>query len=233
VGYARLRGVVALDGPSGTGKSTVARRLAAALYACYLDTGAMYRAAALAVLRAGADPEDTAAVLRVVEAAYIDVGTNPGAPTVRLDGADVAAEIRRPAATVAVSPVSAVPGVRALLVAQQQGIITASGGIVVEGRDIGTVVAPDAPLKVFLTATTGARAHRRARQDGVSDLEQVRRSVERRDRLDSTRAASPMRRAEDAVEIDTTDLDAAAVVRRLSGLVAQRSLLAAAERDRT
>jgi cytidylate kinase len=106
-------------------------------------------------------------------------------------------------------------------------------GIVVEGRDIGTVVAPDAPLKVFLTATTGARAHRRARQDGVSDLEQVRRSVVRRDRLDSTRAASPMRRAEDAVEIDTTDLDAAAVVRRLSGLVAQRSLLAAAERDRT
>ena len=130
--YARLRGVVALDGPSGTGKSTVARRLAAALSACYLDTGAMYRAAALAVLRAGVDPEDAAAVLRAVEAAHIDVGTDPCAPTVRLDGADVAAEIRRPAATVAVSPVSAVPGVRALLVAQQQGIITASDGIVVE-----------------------------------------------------------------------------------------------------
>ena len=233
MGYTRLRGVVALDGPSGTGKSTVARRLAAALSACYLDTGAMYRAAALAVLRAGADPEDTAAVLRVVEAARIDVGTDPCAPTVRLDGADVAAEIRGPAATAAVSPVSAVSGVRALLVAQQQGIITAAVGIVVEGRDIGTVVAPDAPLEVFLTAAPGARAHRRARQDGVSDLEQVRRSVERRDRLDSARAASPMRRAEDAVEIDTTDLDAAAVVRRLSHLVAQRGLLATAQRDRT
>ncbi len=233
MGYARLRGVVALDGPSGTGKSTVARRLASALSACYLDTGAMYRAAALAVLRAGADPEDAAAVLRVVEGSRIDVGTDPGAPTVRLDGADVAAEIRRPAATVAVSPVSAVPGVRALLVAQQQGIISAADGIVVEGRDIGTVVVPDAPLKVFLTATAGARAHRRARQDGTSDLGQVRRSVERRDRLDSTRAASPMRRAEDAVELDTTDLDAAAVVQRLSGLVAQRGLLVAAERDRT
>ena len=231
--YARLRGVVALDGPSGTGKSTVARRLAAALSACYLDTGAMYRAAALAVLRAGADPEDAAAVLRVVEAAHLDVGTDPCAPTVRLDGTDVAAEIRRPAATVAVSPVSAVPGVRALLVAQQQGIIAAAGGIVVEGRDIGTVVAPDAPLKVFLTAAPAARAHRRARQDGVSDLERVRRSVERRDRLDSSRAASPLRRAEDAVELDTTDLDAATVVRRLSGLVAQRGLLVAAERDRT
>ena len=231
--YSRLRGVVALDGPSGTGKSTVARRLAAALFAGYLDTGAMYRAAALAVLRAGADPGDAAAVLRVVQVTRIDVGTDPCAPTVRLDGADVAAEIRGPAATVAVSPVSAVPGVRALLVAQQQGIIGATDGIVVEGRDIGTIVAPDAPLKVFLTAAAGARAHRRARQDGVADLEQVRRSVERRDRLDSTRAASPMCRAEDAVELDTTGLDADGVLQRLSGLVAQRGLLVAVERDGT
>src|ERR687894_30873 len=125
VEHVLLHGVVALDGPSGTGKSTVARSLAAALSARYLDTGAMYRAAALAVLRAGADPGDAAAVLRVVQAASIDVGTDPCAPTVRLDGADVAAEIRGPAATVAVSPVSAVPGVRALLVAQQRGIIDA------------------------------------------------------------------------------------------------------------
>ncbi|MDQ3887127.1 MAG: (d)CMP kinase [Actinomycetota bacterium] len=229
----RLRGVVALDGPSGTGKSTVARRLAVALSACYLDTGAMYRAAALAVLRAGADPEDAAAVLRAVEDAHIDVGTDPSAPTVRLDGADVAAEIRRPAATVAVSPVSAMPGVRALIVSQQKEIITATEGIVVEGRDIGTVVAPDAPLKVFLTAATRTRVHRRAQQDGMRDLEQVRASVERRDRLDSTRTASPMRRAEDAVELDTTDLDADTVVRRLCDLVVQRGLLVAAERDRT
>ena len=231
--HARLRGVVALDGPSGTGKSTVARRLAVALSACYLDTGAMYRAAALAVLRAGADPEDTAAVLRVVEGAHIDVGTDPSEPTVRLDGVDVAAEIRQPAATAAVSPISAVPGVRALIVAQQRGIIAAAEGIVIEGRDIGTVVAPDAPLKVFLTAAAGTRVHRRAQQDGVSDLEQVRASVEHRDRLDSTRAASPMRRAEDAVELDTTDLDADTVVRRLCDLVVQRGLLVAAERDRT
>ncbi|MPZ67590.1 MAG: (d)CMP kinase [Pseudonocardiaceae bacterium] len=220
-----LRGVVALDGPSGTGKSTVAQRLAADLGAHYLDTGAMYRAAALGVLRDGVDPADPAAVSATVERLSIDVGTDPGAAAVTLDGLDVSAEIRSAPVTSVVSPVSAVPEVRTLLVAQQREIIGTAAGIVVEGRDIGTVVAPDAPLKVFLTATPAQRAQRRASQDGVSDLDVVRRSVEWRDRLDSTRAASPLRPADDAVELDTTELDATEVLAALHELVAQRGLL--------
>ncbi len=232
-----LRGVVAVDGPAGTGKSTVARRLAASLGAGYLDTGAMYRAAALAVLRAGVDPGEPGAVYEVVARRHIEVGTNPDIPGVLLDGEGVAAEIRGPAVTTAVSPVSAVAEVRALLVDQQRRIIRAAtaggGGIVVEGRDIGTVVVPDAPLKIFLTAAAAQRAARRAAQDGVEDVTEVRWAVERRDRLDSSRAASPLRAAEDAVELDTTTLDVDAVLRRLHELVAQRGLLATAVRGWT
>jgi cytidylate kinase len=230
-----LRGVVAVDGPAGTGKSTVARRLAAALGAQYLDTGAMYRAAALGVLRAGADPGEPTLVYEVVAQRHIEVGTDPDTPRVLLDGEDVAGEIRGPAVTTAVSPVSAVSEVRHLLVAQQRRIIraaTADGGIVVEGRDIGTVVVPDAPLKVFLTADAAQRAVRRAAQDGVEDVAEVRRDVERRDRFDSSRAASPLCAAEDAVELDTTALDADAVLRRVHELVVQRGLLAMAVRGR-
>lgn len=223
-----LRGVVALDGPSGTGKSTAARRLAADLAAQYLDTGAMYRAAALGVLRAGVDPYQDAAVSATVERLRIEVGTDPASPTVALDGADVSVEIRGAPVTSAVSPVSAVPEVRTRLVAQQREIIAAAAGIVVEGRDIGTVVAPDAPLKVFLTASTVQRAQRRASQDGVSDLDGVRRSVERRDRFDSTRTTSPLRPARDAVVLDTTELDATEVLAGLHELVAQRGLLVVA-----
>ncbi|HSL07335.1 MAG TPA: (d)CMP kinase [Pseudonocardiaceae bacterium] len=224
-----LRGVVAVDGPAGTGKSTVARRLAASLGARYLDTGAMYRAAALGVLRAGADPGEPTVVYEVVAQRHIEVGTDPDTPSVLLDGEDVAGEIRGPAVTTAVSPVSAMPEVRHLLVAQQRRIIraaTACGGIVVEGRDIGTVVVPDAPLKVFLTADAAQRAARRAAQDGVEDVAGVRRDVERRDRFDSSRVASPLRAAEDAVELDTTALDVDAVLRTVHELVVQRGLLA-------
>jgi cytidylate kinase len=230
-----LRGVVAVDGPAGTGKSTVARRLAAALGAQYLDTGAMYRAAALGVLRAGADPGEPTLVYEVVAQRHIEVGTDPDTPRVLLDGEDVAGEIRGPAVTTAVSPVSAVSKVRHLLVAQQRRIVraaTAGGGIVVEGRDIGTVVVPDAPLKVFLTADAAQRAARRAAQDGVEDVAEVRRDVERRDRFDSSRAASPLCAAEDAVELDTTALDVDAVLRRVHELVVQRGLLAMAVRGR-
>jgi cytidylate kinase len=230
-----LRGVVAVDGPAGTGKSTVARRLAASLGARYLDTGAMYRAAALGVLRAGADPCEPTLVYEVVAQRHIEVGTDPDTPSVLLDGEDVAGEIRGPAVTTAVSPVSAMPEVRHLLVAQQRRIIraaTACGGIVVEGRDIGTVVVPDAPLKVFLTADAAQRAARRAAQDGVEDVVGVRRDVERRDRFDSSRAASPLRAAEDAVELDTTALDVDAVLRRVHELVVQRGLLATVVRGR-
>ncbi len=232
-----LRGVVAVDGPAGTGKSTVARRLAALLGAQYLDTGSMYRAAALAVLRAGVDPDKPVAVYAAVAPRHIEVGTDPDNPTVLLDGADVAAEIRGPAVTTAVSPVSAVPEVRALMVDQQRRIIrnatAGDGGIVVEGRDIGTVVVPDAPLKIFLTASAAQRAARRAAQDGVDNVAEVRRAVERRDRLDSSRAVSPLRAAADAVELDTTALDVDAVLGRVHELVIQRGLRAVAVRGRT
>jgi cytidylate kinase len=232
-----LRGVVAVDGPAGTGKSTVARRLAASLDARYLDTGAMYRAAALGVLRAGIDPAEPAAVSEVVARCHIQVGTDPDLSRVLLDGEDVSREIRGPAVTTAVSPVAAVSLVRELLVAAQRRIIAtvtaAGGGIVVEGRDIGTVVVPDAPLKVFLTATAPARAARRAAQDGVDDVAEVRRAVERRDRFDSSRAASPMCAASDAVELDTTTLDVDAVLGRLHELAVARGLVVLVARGRT
>ena len=227
-----LRGVVALDGPSGTGKSTVARRLAGLLGASYLDTGGMYRAVTLAVLRAGVDPGDDARVISITEAIDLRVGTDPARPRVHIGAEDVAKEIRGKPVTLAVSAVSAIPGVRALLVARQQAIIEQEldrrGGIVVEGRDIGTVVAPDAALKVFLTASSEARAHRRARQDAadgrLSTVDATRADVERRDRLDSSRAASPLRAADDAIRLDTTELDLAGVLKRLVAIVDERGL---------
>jgi len=206
---------VALDGPSGTGKSTVARRLAARLGARYLDTGAMYRAATLAVLRAGVPldrPDRIAAVTRALD---LEIGVDPAHPFVRIDGADVSAEIRASDVTGAVSAVSAVPAVRAVMVAMQRGLID-GGAIVVEGRDIGSVVWPQARPKVYLTASAQVRAARRAGELGADvDLAAVAADIDRRDRLDSSRAASPLRRAEDAVELDTTGLDVDAVVDEL------------------
>src|SRR5262249_6681600 len=161
----------------------------------YLDTGAMYRAAALGVLRAGIDPTEPTAVYEVVARRRIEVGTEPDASRVALDGEDVSAEIRGSAVTTAVSPVSAVSRVRVLLAQQRQIIaeaLDAVGGMVVEGGDVGTVVAPDAPLKVFLTANAAQRAARRAAQDGDDDLAAVQAAIERRDRFDASRQASPM-----------------------------------------
>jgi cytidylate kinase len=223
-----LRGVVALDGPAGTGKSTVARRLASALRSGYLDTGAMYRAVTLGVLRSGGDPAAVAASVKV------SVGTDPADPTVLLDGADVSAEIRGSEVTLAVSAVSAVPEVRQILVAQQRSIIAEvvaeQGGIVVEGRDIGTAVAPDAELKVYLTASADARAQRRTRQDsaagGSATVEETLADVQRRDNYDSSRAVSPLRMADDAIELDTTELDLAGVLASLLDLVDGRGLRA-------
>jgi len=217
-------GVVALDGPSGTGKSTVARGLARRLGARYLDTGAMYRAATIAVLRAGiapdaADPESALAITKTVEGATIDVSTNPDHVSVTLDGEAVDAEIRENHVTAAVSAVSAVPAVRAQLVAAQRELI-GDGGIVVEGRDIGTVVWPLAKPKVYLTASVETRASRRAGEQGpAADVAAVAADIERRDRLDSGRAASPLAQAEDAIELDTTDLDIDQVIDRLVDMV--------------
>ena len=154
--------MVAVDGPSGSGKSTVSRRLAAALGARYLDTGAMYRAVTWAMLQAGVDPTDAEAVAKVADEARLASGTDPAHPTIELDGVPVDVEIRGLEVTGAVSAVAAVPAVRRHLVAQQQDIIAAAGRIVVEGRDIGSVVAPHARLKVYLTASAAARAYRRS-----------------------------------------------------------------------
>ena len=212
-------GVVALDGPSGTGKSTVARRLAQRLGARYLDTGAMYRAATVAALREDVDLTDPVAVTKVVEASEIEISTDPENVSVRLDGAAVDAEIRAAETTAAVSAVSAVPAVRALLVAAQRELIE-DGGIVVEGRDIGSVVWPTARPKVYLTASPEARAQRRA-GELAADVSAVADDIARRDELDSTRAASPLTKAVDAVELDTTELDIDEVVTRLLELVTE------------
>ncbi len=211
-------GVVAVDGPSGSGKSTVSRRLATALGARYLDTGAMYRSLTWAVLDAGVDPHDRDGVLKVLGAAELEITTDPVGVFVTVDGRPVDAEIRGPEVTAAVSAVSAVPEVRAELVARQRAII-GDGGIVVEGRDIGTVVAPDAVLKVFLTASAEARAQRRSAEQPAADVVATQADLARRDKLDSSRAASPLVQAGDAVVLDTTELGIDQVVARLLDLV--------------
>jgi len=206
--------VVAVDGPSGSGKSSVSRRLAELLGARYLDTGAMYRAVTWAVLRADVDPRDAEAVAKVAADIEVAVGTDPRAAHTTVDGQPVDAEIRGPAVTSAVSAVAAVPEVRRLLVAQQRKIIAATDRIVVEGRDIGTVVAPDAHLKVYLTASEDERARRRSAED-EADLVRTAADLARRDQFDSTRATDPLRRAPDAVVLDTTTLGIDEVVTRL------------------
>jgi cytidylate kinase len=227
-----FRGQITLDGPSGTGKSSVARAVAKQLGAAYLDTGAMYRAATVAVLDAGVDLEDTEAVARVVAAATIEVGTTADAEVVQVDGVDVAKRIRGAAVTRAVSPVSAVPAVRRQLVGQQRQLVEEADAVVVEGRDIGTVVLPDATLKIYLTAAPEVRAQRRAGQLNIRDTTKIAELAEdlrRRDEYDSSRADSPLRPAEDAVVVDSTSLDRRAVVKRIVELAA--SAIGAGERS--
>ena len=239
--HGMLRGVVAVDGPSGTGKSTTARGLAMRLDARYLDTGAMYRAATLAVLRSDVplDVARTASegnddVVAVALGARVELSTDPAEPRVRLDGEDVDAEIRGTQVTAAVSAVSALTAVREHLVDEQRRIVAEvvedGGGIVVEGRDIGTVVTPDAGLKVFLTASELVRAGRRdaentaAGRAGAATVD-TQADLARRDRLDSSRTASPLRPAEDAVEVDTSTLDIDGVLARLQELAEDRGLV--------
>ncbi|MFI5783395.1 (d)CMP kinase [Nocardia sp. NPDC051570] len=217
---------VAMDGPSGTGKSSVSRRLATRLAARYLDTGAMYRVATLRVLRGGVDLTDPAAIAVAVKDLPLTIGTDPSRELIELDGEDVSAEIRGNVVTKAVSAVSAVPEVREQLVALQREIAASSGRIVVEGRDIGTVVLPDADAKIYLTASAQARADRRNQQNIAEgrgdDYEAVLADVQRRDTLDSTRAVSPLRPAEDAVLVDTSDLSMDEVIDELYRVVAQQ-----------
>jgi cytidylate kinase len=203
----RARRVVAIDGPAGSGKSTVARGVARALGFVVLDTGAMYRAATLAALDRGLDLTDAAAVTEAAQVAEIVVGEDDD-DAVLLDGRDVTADIRGPAVTAAVSVVSAHPGVREVMVARQRDWAERHGGGVVEGRDIGTVVFPDAPVKVFLVASDEERAHRRHRDEEAAarqaDVGEVREALARRDALDAGRTASPLKPADDALVIDTT-----------------------------
>jgi cytidylate kinase len=192
-----------------------------------LDTGAMYRIVTLAVLRAGAEPGDT----RAVESAAVDVplsvGYDPDEDRAYLDAEDVSAEIRGDAVTKAVSAVSAVPAVRARLVGLQRELAAGPGSVVVEGRDIGTVVLPDADVKIFLTASAEVRARRRNEQNVanglVDDYEAVLAGVKRRDHLDSTREVSPLRAADDALVVDTSDMSESEVVAHLVDLVTQHA----------
>jgi cytidylate kinase len=221
---AGFTGQVTLDGPSGTGKSSVARAVAARLGAAYLDTGAMYRAATVAVLDAGVDPEDGEAVAGVVAGARIEVGTTAGTELVQVDGVDVAVRIRGAEVTRAVSAVSAVPAVRRQLVDQQRALVAAADAVVVEGRDIGTVVLPEATCKIYLTAAPEARAQRRAGQLGVTDAAEIAAiaaDLRRRDTYDSSREDSPLRPSPDAVVVDTTELDRDQVVARVVELAEQ------------
>ena len=198
---------MAVDGTSGSGKSSTSRGVARRLGLAYLDTGAMYRAVTWWMLRHGVDVHDTEAVAERCEEPRIESGTDPLQPTISVDGEDVAVAIRQDDVNAAVSPVSAVPRVRARMQVMQRAIIeqaVAGAGIVVEGRDIGSAVWPDAPVKVYLSADAAARAERRAAEEGGSDVDATRDSLLARDRIDSSRAVSPLVMADGAVHVDST-----------------------------
>jgi cytidylate kinase len=217
--------VIAMDGPSGSGKSSAAKGVARALGLRYLDTGAMYRAMTWWMLSQGVPVQDAEQVAARAAEPVLELGTDPGAPAIRVDGTDVSGPIRTREVTNAVSAVSSVPVVRERLVALQREIM-AAGDIVAEGRDIGTVVAPDAPVKIFLTASEEIRAHRRAGDlttDPAATVQVLLEEQARRDRLDSTRKASPMTKADDAVEIDSTELRLDEVVDAVVRLVKERA----------
>ncbi len=210
--------VIAVDGPAGAGKSTVARALAERVGFTYLDSGAMYRCVALAALERGADPDDPAAVGDL--AGSLEIELHPG--RVHLDGDDVSLAIREPRVSEASSRVSVHPAVRDAMIARQREMI-AAGSYVAEGRDIGTVVSPEAPLKVYLTASPEERARRRAAQTG-EDPAAVLAAQRERDARDEGREHSALRPADDAVELDTTELTLDEVVDRVEALARDRGL---------
>jgi CMP/dCMP kinase len=210
--------VIAIDGPAGAGKSTVAKGVASALGFTYLDSGAMYRAVALAALERGMDLDDGE---RLGELAW-DLDIDFAGDTIRLDDKPVEGRIRSPEVTIAASRVSVHPQVRQALVKRQRELI-ASGNYVAEGRDIGTVVSPDSPLKVFLTADETERARRRAGDTG-EPVDEVKRAISERDRRDQERADSPLRRADGSIEIDTTDLTPEQVVERIAAEARKRGV---------
>ena len=209
--------VIAVDGTSGSGKSSTSRGVADRLGLRYLDTGAMFRAMTWWLLREGIDVRDVAAVAAAARRPRIESGTDPLAPTITVDGIDVSVEIRSEEVTAAVSPVSAVPEVRARLLELQREVI-GDGGIVVEGRDIGSVVWPQAEVKVYLSADADARAARRAAEEGGSDLALTQESLLERDRIDSGRATAPLTMADGAVHVDSTHLTLVEVIESIVAL---------------
>ncbi|MFF2066855.1 (d)CMP kinase [Streptomyces sp. NPDC058200] len=218
--------IVAIDGPSGTGKSSTSKAVAAQLGLSYLDTGAQYRAMTWWMLSNGIDVRDPAAVATAAGKPVLVSGTDPAAPTITVDGVDAAGPIRTQEVTSEVSAVSAVPEVRTVITELQRSIAAAAGkGIVVEGRDIGTTVLPDADVKIFLTASPEARAARRSGElkgKEATDVVATREALIKRDRADSSRKTSPLAKAEDAVEVDTTDLTLQQVIECIVTLVGEK-----------
>lgn len=218
--------IIAIDGPSGAGKSTLGRMLARKLNLLYIDTGAMYRAAALAVLESGASTTDEEAVARVVSASRIDLAGEPDSLQVLLNGRNVSEEIRTEEVSQTASVISTIPSVRRALVARQREM-GRRGGVVLEGRDIGTVVFPEAEVKFFLTARAEDRAQRRYEEDRLKErnvtFEETLADINTRDERDSARADSPLRRADDAVVIDSTGLSIDEVFDRMMSVVRERA----------
>jgi cytidylate kinase len=215
--------IVAIDGPSGTGKSSTSKAVAAQLGLSYLDTGAQYRAITWWMVNNGIDLEDPTAIAAVAGKPEIVSGTDPAAPAITVDGVDVSGPIRTQEVTSKVSAVSAVPEVRSRITELQRSLAAgAENGIVVEGRDIGTTVLPDADLKIFLTASPEARAARRSGELKGADIHATREALIKRDAADSSRKASPLAKAGDAVEVDTTELTLTQVIECVVTLVEEK-----------
>ena len=217
--------ILAIDGPAGAGKSTVAKRLAKVLGFLYMDTGAMYRALALKVMRQGIDPEDTERVRRILSETRIELSADDGQSRVYLDGVDVSDQVRTPEVSQLASKVSTLKVVRERLVELQQGM-AAAGGVVAEGRDIGTVVFPNADVKIYLDASPEQRARRRAEEikgrGGEVSWERTLAETLERDQRDQERAIAPLRKADDAIVIDTTSMEVDQVIGKIQQKVRAR-----------
>lgn len=213
--------IVAIDGPSGTGKSSTSRAVAARLGLSYLDTGAQYRAVTWWMLTNGVDVSDPSAIADAAGKPTVESGTDPSDPQISVDGVDVTGPIRSQEVTAAVSAVSAVPEVRARMVEFQRATAAAADtGIVVEGRDIGTTVLPAATAKIYLTASAEVRAARRSTElNGALSVAATKEALTRRDAADSGRRTSPLAQAADAIEVDTSELTLDQVVDRVVALV--------------
>jgi len=220
--------IIAIDGPSGAGKSTLGRMIARALHLLYIDTGAMYRAAALAVIRAGVSTTDEGAVADVVARADINLAGDPDSLQVMLNGRDVSEEIRTEEVSHSSSVISTIPEVRRTLVNRQREMGNRASGVVLDGRDIGTVVFPQADIKFFLTAATEERAARRYEEERVKErdatFEATLADINTRDRRDSTRDDSPLRIADDAIVIDSTKLSIDEVFERMMAVIRERNM---------